>query len=439
MPLQNIQQWDNILPPAPQEPVNGFEPFTPLDRQAASVAALTGDQWHNKICSLTGSYVSKGLSDAEIHSLTAGFTLSGYTADQTNAEVQKMIDGARRKGFDQAAQASPQKSDQPVKKILTMISDIEIKDPKYLIEETIETPSVVGLVGPSGSCKTMKAIDKGMSIATGTPYHGLAVEKGLVIMSAGEGHSGIPRRIEAWCNHHGQDITLANFALTSCAVSLFDETYMTAFCSEVDELASRLGKPKLIIINTVARHMSGLDENSARDTGALIATADKLKNDYGCVVMLVHHTGHANQDRARGSTAFKGALDTEILVKSLGENDVIVSCEKQKDGAPFAARQFLKVPLGKSMILQQVENNTKASRKTSPSDRYALDSLSVTFNEISRSSAHVDQWRPNFYAGHPADSPDAKRKAFNRARQSLINNGLVDCKNDKYTLRDSGT
>ena len=60
-------------------------------------------------------------------------------------------------------------------------------------------------------------------------------------------------------------------------------------------------------------------------------TADKLKHDYQCAVMLVHHTGHNNQDRARGSTAFKGALDTEILVKSVGENDIIVSCEKQKE------------------------------------------------------------------------------------------------------------
>ena len=195
----------------------------------------------------------------------------------------------------------------------------------------------------------------------------------------------------------------------------------------------------MIVIDTVARHMGGLDENSAKDTGALIATADKLKDDYGCVVLLVHHTGHANQDRARGSTAFKGALDTEILVKSSGDHDVTVSCEKQKDGAPFATRQFLKVELGQSLILQKVENSSKTRRKISAADQYALDSLSVTFDEIGRSTAHVDEWRPNFYAGHPADSPDAKRKAFNRARQSLINNGLVDCEHDNYKLRDSVT
>ena len=68
--------------------------------------------------------------------------------------------------------------------------------------------------------------------------------------------------------------------------------------------------------------MAGLDENSAKDMGELICTADKLKDDYQCAVMLVHHTGHANLDKARGLTAFKGALDTEILVSPVGDEDL---------------------------------------------------------------------------------------------------------------------
>ena len=339
----------------------------------------------------------------------------------------------------EAAKELPREPVKPAKKILTMISDIEIKDPEYLIDDTIETKSLAALVGPSGSGKTFVAIDMAMSIATGTSYHDHKVEKGLVIMSAGEGHSGIPRRIDAWITHHGKDKASAALALTSRAVDLFDETYQAAFCSEIDAIAAAQGAPKMIVIDTVARHMGTLDENSTKDMGALIATADKLKDDYGCVVLLVHHTGHANPDRARGSTAFKGALDTEILVKPLGENDITTSCEKQKDGAPFSTRQFLKVTVGQSLILQQVETAPKAIRKISPSDRYALDSLSGTFDEIGRAIAHIDEWRPNFYAGHPADSLDAKRKAFSRARQSLINRGLVDCKDDKYTLRDTVT
>jgi len=79
--------------------------------------------------------------------------------------------------------------------------------------------------------------------------------------------------------------------------------------------------------------------------GLLRPTADKLKDDYQCAVMLVHHTGHANQDRARGSTAFKGALDTEIIVNQLGDHDLTTKCEKQKDGTPFEMRQFIKISI----------------------------------------------------------------------------------------------
>ena len=102
---------------------------------------------------------------------------------------------------------------------------------------------------------------------------------------------------------------------------MFDEDYLSAFCKEVDAIAQTKGAPRLIIIDTVARHMGGLDENNAKDMVKLTLTADKLKDDYQCAVMLVHHTGHSHQDRARGSTAFKGALDTEIIVNRLGDHD----------------------------------------------------------------------------------------------------------------------
>jgi len=44
--------------------------------------------------------VQRGLSDAEIHAITDAFTLPGYTQQDTRIEVQKMIDGARAKGFE---------------------------------------------------------------------------------------------------------------------------------------------------------------------------------------------------------------------------------------------------------------------------------------------------------------------------------------------------
>lgn len=87
---------------APPKPDSGFTIDTgaaPLDRERTIIKALSGDAWHEAVVKLTGSYVQKGLSDAEIHSLTDPLTLAGYTVEQTRKEVQKAIDGARRKGF----------------------------------------------------------------------------------------------------------------------------------------------------------------------------------------------------------------------------------------------------------------------------------------------------------------------------------------------------
>lgn len=70
-----------------------------MDRERARIQALSGEKWHEAVIRLVGSYVSRGLSDAEIHSLTDPLTLAGYTVEQTRKEVQAAIDGARRKGF----------------------------------------------------------------------------------------------------------------------------------------------------------------------------------------------------------------------------------------------------------------------------------------------------------------------------------------------------
>jgi hypothetical protein len=130
-----------------------------------------------------------------------------------------MIDGARSKGFDKKPNSSAPTTAPLPRQILTIIGDIENKDPDYLIDGTIETPALIGLIGPSGSGKTSVALGMAMSIATGTPYHSMQLKAGPVIMSAGEGYTGIPRRVQAWCANHGQNIAHANLALTSRAIN----------------------------------------------------------------------------------------------------------------------------------------------------------------------------------------------------------------------------
>ena len=73
--------------------------------------------------------------------------------------------------------------------------------------------------------------------------------------------------------------------------------------------------PDIIAVDTVHRHMEG-DENSAADTKTFIDACDALITRFNATVLLVHHTGNSDeaQHRARGSSAWRGALDIEISV-----------------------------------------------------------------------------------------------------------------------------
>ena len=97
--------------------------------------------------------------------------------------------------------------------------------------------------------------------------------------------------------------------------------------------------PDIIAVDTVHRHMEG-DENSAADTKTFIDACDALIRHFNSTVLLVHHTGNSEdaQHRARGSSAWRGALDIEISVappkKKGGAIKVIQRKSKDAELAP---------------------------------------------------------------------------------------------------------
>ena len=57
-----------------------------------------GDHWHDNLVRLTGHWIARGWSDAEISIATEALTLPGYTVTQTRrGAVAAMIAGGRRK------------------------------------------------------------------------------------------------------------------------------------------------------------------------------------------------------------------------------------------------------------------------------------------------------------------------------------------------------
>jgi hypothetical protein len=103
-------------------------------------------------------------------------------------------------------------------------------------------------------------------------------------------------------------------------------------------------------VDTLHRFLSG-DENSAQDAKTMLDACAKLMQEFSCAVLLVHHTGVSEeaQARARGSSAWRGALDIEVsIVPSKGDGPISIVQRKSKDAEmsppQFARLQSVAIP-----------------------------------------------------------------------------------------------
>ena len=113
---------------------------------------------------------------------------------------------------------------------------------------------------------------------------------------------------------------------------------------------------------------------------------------------------------------------------------------KAKNGTPFETRQFIKISIEPSIILQQVEVSGKADTKVNPNEKLALETLKECLvGDNPFAQAHLEDWRQIFYERHTGGKPKSKEAAFSWARERLVNKGLIDCKNDNYSLNDRAT
>jgi hypothetical protein len=209
---------------------------------------------------------------------------------------------------------------------------------EWLVENWLAHDTLAGLIGASGTCKSFLALEWACCVATGWNWHGIPVKKGPAFYLAGEGNSGLRKRIAGWQIANERPIDGAPLYLANCLPDLCDQqstsNVIRAVEDSLEELFFKSGEdPSLIIIDTLAIAMSGYDENAASDMGLLIQAVSKMRNRWRCCVLLIHHTGHnANaKARARGSSVFRAALDSEFLVTSTQQDLIKVTGTKAKD------------------------------------------------------------------------------------------------------------
>lgn len=309
---------------------------------AERVAAAVPGTWHERTRDLVARMVREGASDETIAAIAPQFTEAGFTHQQTIKEFLTHARTAREKWGYQAkpAQADPLAEPEAPKdrKRLPLVSRADLRDreaPDYLIDEVIAEKSVITVYGPSGSLKSFAAIDLGMSVAHGLPWQGRYTKQGSVIYVTGEGTAQIGHRLDAWDIAHDTEGFDAPFHLLPLGVPISDPAWVTALIEDIKEAGIA---PVMIWLDTLARTFGQGDENSQKDMNAYVNGIDRLRDTFGCVVGVVHHTGKDGDRGLRGSSALYAAMDTVIRTDRKGNTLTLKNQQphgKQKDGAEF--------------------------------------------------------------------------------------------------------
>lgn len=205
----------------------------------------------------------------------------------------------------------------------------------FIIKSLVPAGALMSIYGPSGSYKSFQALSWGCHIAAGIDWDGRKVEQGSVLYVAGEGGPQVAKRIKAWEKESGVEVPgLVRVDRPVLPSEREEQQFIIACCRAIEEES---GMPvKMIVFDTLARCFGGNDENSARDMGAFIHGCDVIKQAVRASVLIIHHTGKAEDKGARGSSALRAALDCEYYVTKEDPHQMgfSLSCMKMKDSEP---------------------------------------------------------------------------------------------------------
>ena len=312
-------------------------------------------------------------------------------------------------------------------------------EPSYLVDGLLEDGTTGMLFGESTAGKSFLAVSLACSVSTGKNWANHDLKRsGPVIYFAGEGRTGLPRRVKAWEECHDTKIPKYHFYLPKVRIE-FTQAGSKIISEEISKLPE---PPVLVIIDTMSRSLpADADENSAKDMMAFFNAVDSLRNRFGCVVCLVHHTGHSEESkkRGRGSSVIRASMDWEILIEKTKKQ---ILWTKMKDAELPNGITFEIIPYGKSAVIKYGEMVEGKSRSSlSKSLQLGLETFKAACSTHHCDCIDLEQWRNEFYSSYSEKNPDVKeganRNAFNRVKKDLISKGMVKEEQGFYQLSES--
>ena len=324
------------------------------------------------------------------------------------------------------------------------INDL-LKEPEpleWLVDDYILQGTQVQIVGKSGTGKTFLAIDLACSIVTGRQWNSRNVKQGPVAYINAEGHTGFQHRLKGWSIKH-KSLKDTPFCLSNGQTDLISNSDISILTKHLDKFAAEnSGYIAMIFIDTLRRNMSG-NEDDSRDLSLFMNNFEGLCRKYSATGFIIHHPGHNNTSRARGSSSQKAALDTSLLLKN-SKTEISLVCDKLKDGGAKPAPvkyelETITLPWLDSkgnhittcipMYDKSAISGSQVLKPMSSMTEMAVESLNKAFNKPLGNYALLKDWKSKFtdarFAKDPKSKKDTIERAFARAKDELIDKDIV--------------
>lgn len=332
----------------------------------------------------------------------------------------------------------------------------------WLIDGILQPSGLSLLYGQAGSRKTFLALDMALAVARGEPWRDRATRQAPVLYVACEAGRSFANRVVAYRVHHGLEDANVPFAAVMEPINLADEAGdIEVLIERANELSESFeAKVGLIQVDTLSRALNGADENSPADMGRIVANLDRIRSATGAHVLAVHHTGKDAGRGARGHSSLRAAVDTEIEVASDGDYSTAF-IRKQRDMATTGGFAFnLEIvrigesashrPITSCVVCHAHDVDNSDRRRLTGQALKALDLLRCAIREDgkplaadnqippTRMGIPIDLWREWFdrASAVQSDKQDSRRKAFQRAVQTLQKCGYVGVLDDWVWIVD---
>lgn len=310
----------------------------------------------------------------------------------------------------------------------------------WLIPRWIGTRDVTVIFGPSESGKSVFAIDAACRLAAGMDLDGNPLPYARnVLYIAAERADQVDRRIDAFVKHHqGEDFP--NLIVYRGPIDLTQPHILRAI---VRAAGIDLGDTiDVVFVDTLAASMSASDSNPEAMARAVwnLNEAARFGNydetgEFGCAVVVVHHSPVSGEQRMRGGGQLQGAADMSILVTRKGAvSTARVAKNNESADRPIRTYRMETVILSGEgdeastapvLVPAEADPQRKPKRPSiSLQSRRALEVLRSAIAANDNQPVSVEQWRSAVNDSAGDITPAGKRKRFQRDKE-IIAEGLA--------------